>query len=74
MLGVQQATVAKYERQNDLLISRRAGYVQAIGGKLKLTVEFPDRPPVALDGFSDNAGKKARRGKQRTASIAHTAA
>jgi hypothetical protein len=37
-LGVQQATVAKYERQSDLLLS---------------TLEFPGKAPVALEGFGD---------------------
>ncbi len=50
-LGVQQATVAKYERQSDLLLSTLSRYVEAMGGKLKLIVEFPGKPPVALDGL-----------------------
>lgn len=50
-LGVQQATVAKYERQSDLLLSTLSRYVEAMGGKLKLVVEFPGKPPVALDGL-----------------------
>src|SRR5690554_3168729 len=52
-LGVQQATVAKYERQSDLLLSTLASYVHAMGGSLKLTVEFPGKAPVALEGLGD---------------------
>lgn len=52
-LGVQQATVAKYERQSDLLLSTLTSYVRAMGGDLKLTVEFPGKAPVALEGFGD---------------------
>lgn len=52
-LGVQQATVAKYERQSNLLLSTLASYVRAMGGELKLTVEFPGSAPVALDGFGE---------------------
>ncbi len=52
-LGVRQATVAKYERQSDLLISTLAGYVEAMGGKLKLVVEFPDRPPITLEKLGE---------------------
>ena len=50
-LGIQQATVAKYERQSDLLLSTLSSYVQAMGGSLKLVVEFPGKAPVALDGL-----------------------
>jgi DNA-binding transcriptional regulator YiaG len=61
-LGVQQATVAKYERQSDILLSTLAGCVRAMGGNLKLVVEFPGKPPVALDGFGDAAepGRRPR--------------
>ncbi len=54
VLGVQQATVAKYERQSDLLLSTLTSYVRAMGGNLKLTVEFPGKTPVALQGFGDS--------------------
>jgi transcriptional regulator with XRE-family HTH domain len=49
-LGIRQATVAKMEQQSDLLLSTLRGYMAAMGGKLRLTVEFPDRPPVSLRG------------------------
>ena len=52
-LGIQQATVAKYERQSDLLLSTLSSYVQAMGGSLKLMVEFPGKAPVALEGFGE---------------------
>jgi transcriptional regulator with XRE-family HTH domain len=52
-LGVQQATVAKYERQSDLLLSTLTSYVRAMGGELKLMVEFPGTAPVALEGLGE---------------------
>ncbi|MBL4559296.1 MAG: helix-turn-helix transcriptional regulator [Rhodobacteraceae bacterium] len=52
-LGIQQATVAKYERQSDLLLSTLTSYVRAMGGNLKLMVEFPGKAPVALEGLGD---------------------
>ena len=52
-LGIQQATVAKYERQSDLLLSTLSSYVQAMGGSLKLMVEFPGEAPVALEGLGE---------------------
>ncbi len=60
-LGIQQATVAKYERQSDLLLSTLASYVQAMGGSLKLMVEFPGKAPVALEGFGEIEEPRRRR-------------
>lgn len=71
VLGVQQATVAKYERQSDLLLSTLASYVEAMGGKLNLTVEFPGKPPVALDGLGRMDEARIRRpGRERRKPIA----
>lgn len=72
VLGVQQATVAKYERQSDLLISTLANYVEALGGKLKLTVEFPDREPVALDGLGATDEPRRRKPRQAAPAPAQT--
>lgn len=60
-LGIQQATVAKYERQSDLLLSTLTSYVQAMGGNLKLMVEFPGKAPVALEGLGDTEEPRRRR-------------
>jgi transcriptional regulator with XRE-family HTH domain len=60
-LDVQQATVAKYERQTDLLLSTLTSYVQAMGGNLKLMVEFPGKAPVALEGLGDTEEPRRRR-------------
>ncbi len=51
-LGINQDNVSRLERRSDLLISTLSGYVEAMGGKLSLVVEFPDRPPVALTGIA----------------------
>lgn len=64
-LGVQQATVAKYERQSDLLLSTLTSYVRAMGGDLKLTVEFPGKTPVELEGFGDAQESRQVRRKAR---------
>src|SRR6056297_4056428 len=59
-LGIQQATVAKYERQSDLLLSTLTSYVRAMGGNLKLMVEFPGKAPVALEGLGDTEEPRRR--------------
>jgi hypothetical protein len=51
-LRINQENVSRLEQRSDLLISTLSGYVAAMGGKLSLVVEFPDRPPVALTGLT----------------------
>ena len=52
-LGIRQATIAQLEKRSDLMISTLRSYVEAMGGRLRLTVEFPDRAPVSLEGLGD---------------------
>ena len=52
LLGIGQDGVSRIEKRSDLLLSTLASYVEAMGGHLRLVAEFPDRPPVALTGFS----------------------
>ena len=51
-LGINQENVSRLEQRSDLLISTLSGYVEAMGGKLNLVAEFPDRPPVTLTGIA----------------------
>ncbi len=51
-LGINQEKVSRIEKRSDLLISTLSGYVAAMGGKLSLWAEFPDRPPIALTGIA----------------------
>ena len=51
-LGIKQENVSRLEKRSDLLLSTLSGYVEAMGGKLSLVAEFPDRPPVALTGIA----------------------
>lgn len=52
-LGISQDGVSRLEQRSDLLLSTLRNYVEAMGGHLRLVVEFPDQPPVMLTGFSD---------------------
>ena len=56
-LGINQENVSRIERRTDLLISTLSGYVEAMGGKLHLVAEFPDRPLVTLTGIGALAEK-----------------
>ena len=51
-LGINQENVSRIEKRSDLLLSTLSAYVEAMGGKLSLVAEFPDRPPIALTGLA----------------------
>ena len=51
-LGIGQDGISRLEKRSDLLISTLRGYVEAMGGKLRLVAEFPNRPPVMLSGLT----------------------
>lgn len=51
-LGIKQENVSRIEQRADLLISTLRGYVEAMGGKLHLVAEFPDRPAIELTGLA----------------------
>lgn len=47
-LNVSQDGVSRIEKRSDFLLSTLRSYVEAMGGRLRLVVEFPDRAPVTL--------------------------
>lgn len=53
-LGIGQDGVSKLEKRADLMISTLRKTVEAMGGRLSLVAEFPDRPPVALSGIAED--------------------
>ena len=53
VLNIRQASVAQMEKRSDLMLSTLRSYVEAMGGRLSLKVEFSDRSPVSLEGFGD---------------------
>jgi DNA-binding XRE family transcriptional regulator len=52
-LGIGQDSVSRLEQRSDLLISTLRSYVEAMGGKLSIVAEFPDRRPVVLTGLAN---------------------
>jgi DNA-binding XRE family transcriptional regulator len=52
-LGIGQDGVSKLEKRADLMISTLRRSVEAMGGRLSLVAEFPDRDPVALSGIAE---------------------
>jgi transcriptional regulator with XRE-family HTH domain len=50
-LGIGQDQVSRLEQRSDLLLSTLRGYVEAMGGQLKIVAEFPHQEPVVLSGI-----------------------
>src|SRR5229473_1951556 len=50
-LGVAQKQISEIEKRTDMHISTLRRSIEAMGGKLSLIAEFPDRKPVSLSGI-----------------------
>jgi len=57
-LNIGQEGVSKIEKRTDLLISTLRKTVEAMGGRLSLVAEFPDRAPVILSGIAQDEPAK----------------
>jgi transcriptional regulator with XRE-family HTH domain len=71
-LNIKQPSVSKIEKQADMYLSTLRSYVEAIGGRLELTVKLPRRPALRLqhlgDASSANIAVAAKpRARRRTA-------
>lgn len=64
-LGIGQDSVSRLEKRSDMLISTLRDYVAALGGKMRLVVEFQDQPPIELEnlGVLEKPAAKIRRRK-----------
>ncbi len=47
-LGAGQDSVSRLEQRKDMLVSTLRSYVAALGGNVRVIVEFEDRAPVEL--------------------------
>ena len=52
-LHMKQDGISRLEKRSDMLISTLNKYIKAMGGTLKLTAEFPNRPSVEIHGIAD---------------------
>jgi transcriptional regulator with XRE-family HTH domain len=69
LMGVEQENVSRLERRADLLLSTLSSYVAAMGGRLRLVAEFPNRHPVSIalaDITGETPSPKLRRRGRRT--------
>jgi DNA-binding XRE family transcriptional regulator len=66
-LHISQDGVSRIEKRSDFLLSTLRSYVEAMGGELRLVVEFPNREPVVLRGLDESGaqGKAGRRARSK---------
>ena len=60
LLGIGQDSVSRIESRSDMLISTLQSYVEAMGGSLKVTAEFPDGR-IVLSGIGVEQTNRAKR-------------
>ena len=63
-LGIGQDGISKLEKRADLMISTLRKTVEAMGGRLSLVAEFPDREPVVLSGIAEEGPDPKRTGRK----------
>jgi len=56
-LGQPQGNISRLENNSDMLLSTLNNYVEALGGKLRLTIELPDMSAIDLTGIGETLGK-----------------
>ncbi len=59
-LNIKQPSVSKIEKQADMYLSTLRSYVEAIGGKLELTVKLPARPAFTIHHLGDVAAPASK--------------
>jgi hypothetical protein len=65
-LHISPDGLSRIETRCDFLLSTLRSHVEAMGGKLRLVAEFPDRRPVTISGLNmlGTAEKPKRRGRK----------
>jgi transcriptional regulator with XRE-family HTH domain len=68
LLGIGQDSVSRLEKRSNLLLSTLRSYIAAMGGQLRLIVQFPDRAPVDITSLSGDTEfpAPARRRRRKT--------
>lgn len=52
-LTIRQVNVSKMEKRSDIKLSTLREYLAALGGSLRLVVDFPDQPSVLIQGLGE---------------------
>jgi transcriptional regulator with XRE-family HTH domain len=78
LMHIRQDSVSRLESRSDLLLSTLKSYVQAMGGSLRLTVEFPDGVAAELSSLGEpcepdrEPPPRSQRRVSRRLTLAHT--
>ena len=60
-MGIEQDSVSRMERHPDMLVSTMNEYVEAMGGRLRMVAEFPNRRPYSVKLAPSTDSDKPRR-------------
>jgi hypothetical protein len=60
-LGVKQVNISRLESREDPRLSTLTKYIDAMGGRLHLIVEFPEQEPVMLQGVGRRTAKPKKK-------------
>lgn len=66
-LGVSQDSISRLESRTDLLLSTLRKTIEAMGGRLSLVAEFPDRSPIVVTSIADPPAKPLPPSRRRVA-------
>ena len=55
VLHINQGAVSMMEKRTDMYVSTLRNYIEAMGGELKITAEFPDGS-IQIEQFESTAG------------------
>ena len=59
-LKIGQDSVSRLKKRSDMLVSTLREYVAALGGRVRLVVEFEGQPPMELEKIGKPAPKRVR--------------
>jgi DNA-binding XRE family transcriptional regulator len=60
-LGVKQVSISRLESREDPRLSALSKYIDAMGGRLHLIVEFPAHEPVMLRGVGRTSARRKKK-------------
>lgn len=53
LLGIKQENVSRLERREDMRLSTLRDYIEALGGEMQITAEFPDNKTISIINHHD---------------------
>jgi predicted transcriptional regulator len=53
-LHIGQDAISRLEKRSDMMLSTLRRYVEGMGGKLDIVVQFPGRPPIRVKQLMTN--------------------